>query len=289
LSEKTNTRVAPGTLYVVATPIGNLEDLTLRAARILGSVDLIACEDTRHTRKLLAHLGLSTPCLSYYREREQERAHEILRRLAAGDNVALVSDAGTPGVCDPGGVLVRQAREAGIPVIPIPGPCALAAAVSVAGLPEGPLLFAGFAPAKSSQRLRWLAELAPLPWPLVLYEAPHRIEACLRDCLTVLGDRPALVLRELTKLYEEHREETLSRLLEQVHATPVRGELVLVIAGGEKQKTAPSEDELLALLHQAQGQGESLRGAVSRLSGERGLPRNRLYRLALAIWQEGSV
>ncbi|OQX07385.1 MAG: 16S rRNA (cytidine(1402)-2'-O)-methyltransferase [Desulfobulbaceae bacterium A2] len=277
----------PGTLYVVATPIGNLEDLTLRAARILGEVDLVACEDTRHTKKLLAHLGLSTPCLSYYREREQERAQEILARLAAGGNVALVSDAGTPGISDPGGVLVRLVREAGIAVIPIPGPCALAAAVSVAGLPEGPLLFAGFAPAKSSQRLRWLAELAALPWPLVLYEAPHRIEACLRDCLAVLGDRPALMLRELTKLYEEHRQQTLAQLLEHAGAGRVRGELVLVIAGATPTESAATQDELATLLHEAYRQGLSQSEAVRRLCREHGVPRGRLYQLALEIWHEG--
>ncbi len=271
---------------MVDTPIGNLEDLTLRAARILGSVALIACEDTRHTRKLLAHLGLSTPRRSYYREREQERAREILARLNAGDNVALVSDAGTPGLSDPGGLLVRQAREAGIAVLPIPGPCALAAAVSVAGLPEGPFLFTGFPPAKSTQRKKWLKDFAALPWPLVLYEAPHRIEDCLRDCLAILGDRPALLLRELTKLHEEHLELPLGELLDRVRATPPRGELVLVISGAIRREAPLDDEDLLRLLHEAHEQNDSLRGAVDRLSGELALPRGRLYRLALDIWRQ---
>jgi len=275
---------AAGTLHVVATPIGNLEDITPRAARVLGEVDLIACEDTRRTRRLLNHLGLSTPCRSYFREREQQRSREIITRLLAGDNVALVSDAGTPGLSDPGGVLVRQAREAGIPVVTVPGPCALAAAVSVAGLPEGPLLFAGFPPAKSSQRRRWLGDFAPLPWPIVLYEAPHRIEDCLRDCLAVLGERPALMLREMTKLHEEHLELPLGELLEQVRAVPPRGELVLVISGATRQEAPLDDEALLRLLREAHEQGESLRGTVDRLSAELAQPRGRLYRLALAVW-----
>ncbi|MEJ2137171.1 MAG: 16S rRNA (cytidine(1402)-2'-O)-methyltransferase, partial [Desulfofustis sp.] len=179
----------PGNLYIVATPIGNLEDITHRAVRILGEVDLIAAEDTRHTRKLLTHFNIRTPLVSYYREKEASRAEELIERLLEGVDIALVSDAGTPGISDPGAILVKGARQAGIPLIPIPGASALTAALSCAGIESGSFLFAGFAPPKSAQRKKLLESLSGSVHPLVFYESPHRVGQFVRDAYGVLGDR----------------------------------------------------------------------------------------------------
>jgi 16S rRNA (cytidine1402-2'-O)-methyltransferase len=218
-----------GTLYVVATPIGNLEDITLRALRILREVALIAAEDTRRTRVLLSRYGIETPVTSYFEHNKLRRGPALIERLRAGENVALVTDAGTPGISDPGFHLVRLAREAGVPVVPIPGPAALVAALSVAGVPGDRFVFEGFLPVKRGRRLARLRELQALGRPIVLYESPHRLAATLEALAEVFGPAEVVLGRELTKQFEEVRRGTAAELLAAVRAEGVRGELTLVV------------------------------------------------------------
>src|SRR6267143_5597999 len=219
-----------GTLYLVSTPIGNLEDITHRAVRLLGEVELIACEDTRHTKKLLNHYGINTRTISYHEHNESERAVELLERLKQGANVAVVSDAGTPGISDPGFRLTRLAIENEITVVPVPGANALIAALVSSGLPTDEFFFGGFLPARSGARRTRLEELRSIPATLIFYEAPHRIVATLKDALEILGEREAVVARELTKLHEEVARGRLSELAVRFSASEsVRGEMVLMI------------------------------------------------------------
>jgi len=220
-----------GTLYVVSTPIGNLEDLSPRAQRILAEVALIACEDTRRTRALLTHLGIRTSLVSYHKDSPRKREEEILQALYAGKDVALVSDAGTPLLQDPGSELVRKAHANGIRVVPIPGPSAALAAWVASGLAEGPFLVYGFLPRRRGERKKILMTLRNFPYPVIIYEAPHRLRAALTDLLEVFGDRPATLARELTKVHEEFRQGSLKELLHWAEETPVRGEITLVVAG----------------------------------------------------------
>ena len=272
-----------GILYVVATPIGNLEDLTFRAARILAEVSVIAAEDTRHTRKLLSHYQISTPLVSYYRERENSRADQLIVRLLAGENVAVVSDAGTPGLADPGAILVRKARRAGIVVVPIPGPSALTAAVSIAGLESGEFVFLGFPPARGGGRRAWLQSLTVCPWPLVMYESPRRAPGLLADMLELWGDRLAMVARELTKTFEEMAKATLAELRDYPIVAAGRGEYVVIVwplATPEK-----SGDDLDGLLRWYRDQGGiSLKDACRRLAADLNRPRAEIYQRALVIW-----
>ncbi|KAB2889165.1 MAG: 16S rRNA (cytidine(1402)-2'-O)-methyltransferase [Desulfobulbaceae bacterium] len=274
---------AHGTLYVVATPIGNLEDITLRAVRILGEVDLIAAEDTRHTKKLLSHLGIKTRLLSYYREKEMERGAEIVARLEAGENVALVSDAGTPGISDPGAVLVRLARQAGIPVVPLPGPSALTAALSAAGLEQPSFLFLGFLPPQKSQRQKLLRSLVSCEHPLVCYESPQRIQGLFADALDILGDRRALWARELSKTFEELQEAPLSELHALAAGRKNKGESVVVIHPGHASEPEGATVEELLLWYRDHS-GLSLKDACRRLAADLGLSRSQVYQQALAIW-----
>lgn len=220
----------PGALYIVATPIGNLEDVTQRALRVLGEVAVIACEDTRRSRKLLGHYGINTPLISYYRENEAERTGELLRRLTAGEDVALISDAGTPLISDPGGKLVERALAAGVRLIPVPGPSAPITALMAAGLAGSErVAFAGFLPPRPGERRRYLAELAVWAGGLILFEAPHRLLAALADMEAVWGgQRPLVVARELTKLHEEFLRGTIASARDHFAAHPPRGEFTLV-------------------------------------------------------------
>ena len=220
-----------GRLYVVATPMGNLGDMTFRAVEVLKSVDAIATEDTRHTRKLLTHFGISTTLVSYHEHNEERAAAGILARLRRGQDMALVTDAGTPLLADPGYRIVSLCAREGIEVVPVPGPTALAAALSVAGLPPMPFYFAGFLPRKPGARTRKLDDLKALPCTLVFYEAPHRIARSLADMLEVLGDRPAVVARELTKLHEEVIRGSLRDLAGAAADAAWRGEFVVVVGG----------------------------------------------------------
>jgi len=221
--------LTPGTLYVVATPIGNLEDITLRALRVLKEVGLVACEDTRRTRTLLTHFGIHVPVTSYFEHNKLAKGPAILKTLREGKSVALVTDAGTPGISDPGFLLVREAREAGIPVVPVPGPSAVVAALSAAGIPADTFVFDGFLPVKPGKRIHRLEALRDLEMTLVCYESPHRILAALEAIGHVFGQVEIVVARELTKQFEEIVRGTPAALRERFAAGTVRGEFTLVI------------------------------------------------------------
>jgi len=273
-----------GTLYVVATPIGNLEDITLRALRILKEVDLIAAEDTRHTKQLLNHFDIHTPLISYYREKEAERSEELVQKLLAGDTVALVSDAGTPGISDPGAVLVKKAREAGITIVPLPGPSALTTALSAAGITDGTFLFLGFPPARKGQRQKLLSTFVEAPWALVFYESPHRIDALLADVLAILGDRQAFWARELSKLYEDLQAGSISQLLELATGKKNRGEFVLIIQPGSSRQQATGENVEEILLWYKENTELSLKDVSRRIAKDLGLSRSDVYQKALEVW-----
>ncbi len=267
-----------GTLFVVATPIGNLEDASPRVLRALREASLIAAEDTRHTGKLLRHFGIDTPTISYHAHNERARRERLLSALADGD-VALVTDAGTPGVSDPGNDLVQAALAAGYPVSPVPGPSSAVAAVSASGLVPGPFVMLGFLPRERAPRRALLARAAGPGFPMVLFEAPGRVAATLREVLDALGDRPAVLARELTKLHEEVRPGTLSSLAETLAAEPPRGEVVLVVAGADDDAVAEDPASVVAGLRRAGlGVSEAAREAA-RLTG---LPKSELYGLARA-------
>jgi 16S rRNA (cytidine1402-2'-O)-methyltransferase len=221
--------MTPGTLYVVATPIGNLEDITLRALRVLKEVGLVACEDTRRTRTLLTHFGIHVPVTSYFEHNKLAKGPAILKTLREGKSVALVTDAGTPGISDPGFLLVREAREANIPVVPVPGPSAVVAALSAAGIPADSFVFGGFLPVKPGKRIHRLEALRDLEMTLVCYESPHRILAALEAIGHVFGQVEIVVARELTKQFEEIVRGTPAALRERFAAGTVRGEFTLVI------------------------------------------------------------
>lgn len=273
-----------GTLYLVATPIGNLEDLTYRARRILGEVDLIACEDTRHTRGLLAHYGIATPTVSFHEHNESSRGPELLSRLRRGERIALVSDAGTPALSDPGYTLVRAAAGAGIPVVSVPGPSAVTAALTASGLPTDRFLFLGFLPRRSGERRRALEGIAPLPFTLVLFEAPHRITVLLEDIHAVLGDRRVALGRELTKRFEEIIRGTVAEAIAHLRAHRPRGEFTIVVEGaGERAAAAGGKadaaDRMRGLLAAGRPPGEVVADAMR----ETGLSRREAYDLMLRV------
>jgi 16S rRNA (cytidine1402-2'-O)-methyltransferase len=270
-----------GRLFVVATPLGNLEDITLRALRVLKEVDVIACEDTRHTARLLEANGIRTPTTSYFEHNERDKTGVILKALEAGKNVALVSDAGTPGVSDPGYRLVSAARDAGRDVIPVPGASAVVAALSVSGLPTDRFFFEGFLPSKAGARRRRLEELAAIAETLVFYESPVRVGAALEEMLSVLGDRAAFLCREATKLHEEYRRGTLSTLQAALEDRErVRGEIVLVVAGAPPAPKAEATD-VPALFERLVSEGRSRREAVKEVARLTGLPAREIYRRTL--------
>ena len=226
-----------GTLYIVSTPIGNREDITLRALRILKEVDLIAAEDTRHTSLLLRHFGIHTPLTSYFEGNEFKKKEFILSKLKQGHRVALVSDAGTPGISDPGFRLIQTAIENEVPILPIPGPSAVIAALSVSGLPSDAFLFRGFLPHKMKKRRDLLNELGDIRETLIFYESPHRISETLKDVYEVLGDREIVLTRELTKIYEEILRGKVSEIQTQMGGRKLKGEITLVISGKTRKKT----------------------------------------------------
>jgi len=284
-------RGRPGTLYVVATPIGNLEDITLRALRVLRDAALIAAEDTRRTRKLLAHHRIPGRLVSLREHNEQTRAPVLVRRLLDGDSIAVVTDAGTPGLSDPGAVLVRAAADAGVPVVPVPGASAVLAALVASGLPAEPVTFAGFLPAGAGDRRRALAALRGLPHTLVLFEAPHRLRRTLEDLLEALGDRRIAVARELTKVHEEVYRATLSETVRRFSAEPPRGEFTLVIEGAvDRGADAEGAEAARAaareILRRAAAGGCSSQESVRRAVEATGLRRNEVYRLWLSVRQE---
>ncbi len=278
----------PGTLYIVATPIGNLEDITLRALRILKEVDLIAAEDTRHTKKLLSHFGIERPLTSYHEHNEKAKSAQLIHRLKDGVRVALVSDAGTPLVSDPGFRLVREAIHAGIPIIPIPGPSALTAVLSVSGLPTDSFAFGGFLPAKKAARKERLTKLRAEERTLIFYEVPHRVRESLQDLLEILGDRDIVLGREITKVHEELLRGRVSELISKTRPREWRGEITLVVGGagkdrdGDKEREKERDRELRAEIQRLRKEGMRVKD-VAEILGERfSISKREVYRLALA-------
>jgi 16S rRNA (cytidine1402-2'-O)-methyltransferase len=268
-----------GTLYLVATPIGNLQDITFRAVETLRTVDLIACEDTRHTQKLLNHFRISNKVVSYHEYNENERAESFLDQLKAGRSIAIVSDAGTPGIADPSFRAVTLAIEAGIPVVPLPGPVAFVNAVIASGLPTDSIFFGGFLPSKGGERRKRLEEIKNIPATLVLYETPHRIARSLVDCLTTLGNRRATVAREITKLHETFSFGTLSTLSAQFSDTKVRGEMVIVIdRAGENTPSGIGIGLLADRVRQLEAEGMDNKSALKKAAKEKGLSKSEAYR-----------
>jgi len=279
-----------GTLYLVATPLGNLEDITLRALRILREATIIAAEDTRHTRKLLNHFAIATPTISYHEHSGPAGIATVLAALAEGD-VALVSDAGTPAISDPGADLIQAALSAGFLVVPIPGPSAVITALIASGLPASEFTFLGFLPRRSQERRALLLSVSLEPRTLVIYEAPHRLRACLDDLLAVLGDREACLARELTKIHEQWLRGALSTLKARYASQDEpRGEYTLVIAGAPQTSQSQIEDDPEALVIRARDRllellamGNGTRDAAAIVARELGLPRRAMYRLALDL------
>ena len=275
----------PGTLYVVATPLGNLGDLSSRAAEVLRTVPVVAAEDTRRTRGLLTHLGASPTLLSFHAHSNDHRQNALVDILLSGRNIALVSDAGTPTISDPGAELITVAREAGIPVVPIPGATAVAAALSASGLAGDRYLFLGFIPRKGRERTRLLTRAANEEWSVVLYEAPVRLVALLEDLIPLAGtDRRAVVARELTKLHEEIRGGTLGELADHYANLPPRGEITVVLQGtgtpaAEPDRTGDALEQATSLL----AEGLTRREVVRRLTESLGLPRNEAYKLVMEL------
>jgi 16S rRNA (cytidine1402-2'-O)-methyltransferase len=273
-----------GALYLVGTPIGNLEDMTFRAVRILQTVDLIAAEDTRHTGKLLQHFEIKTPQVSYHEHNRIERIPELLSVLGEGKSIALVTDAGMPGISDPGYELVKACIEAGIQVVPIPGVSAVITALCAAGLPTDRFVFEGFLPASGQERQKHLESLQTESRTLILYEAPHRIRATLQDLAKSLGaNRPIVLARELTKLHEEFWRGTILEAIAHYTKEEARGEFTLVVAGTDAEIPMPSDEVLKTELLQIMREGVSRSQASRQLAQLTKLSRRKLYQLALSI------
>ena len=274
-----------GTLFVVATPLGNLEDLSARAARVLREAPIVAAEDTRRARKLLSHLGAHPRLVSYHAHSDAVRADALLAHLLNGEDVALVSDAGTPAVSDPGAVLVRTARDAGVPVVPVAGPSAVAAALSASGVPGDRFLFLGFLPRKGTERARLLRQAAVSEWTVVFYEAPHRLRELLADLATAMGEgRRATVARELTKVHEEFRCGPLRELVDHWSDTEPRGECTVVVEGtGPVMEPAADPDQARQLARDLLEAGHSRREIAREVAERSGLSRNEAYRLVMEL------
>ncbi|PLX80737.1 MAG: 16S rRNA (cytidine(1402)-2'-O)-methyltransferase [Desulfuromonas sp.] len=274
-------------LYLVATPIGNLEDMTFRAVRILKEVDLIACEDTRHSRKLLDHFQVSTPLTSFFEHNERDKGRQLLEKLKSGLSIALISDAGTPAISDPGYRLVRLCHEQAIPVTIIPGAQAAVSALAVSGLATDRFVFEGFLPAKRKGRCERLSDLANEPRTLVFYESPHRLAATLADVAEVFGvDRDVVVVRELTKLYEEICRGTAGDLVERWQDEKVRGEIVLLVAGAPEREP---EVDLESAVRQALATGAAPKQISRELSKVYGLSGSDVYQVVLQVKQGAKV
>jgi len=271
-----------GTLYLVATPIGNLSDISARAVQTLQAADFIAAEDTRVTRKLLGHLGVKKPLISYYKHNSRESGDKILNEILEGKDCALVTDAGTPGISDPGEDLVRLCIKAGVQVINIPGPCAAIAGLTLSGLPCGRFTFEGFPPAEKKKRLKYLSGLKDEERTMVFYEAPHKLKRTLADMLDVLGDRRVSVSREMTKLFEETLRMTLSEAASHFADSVPRGEFVLVVEGAhDSPLPAPNIDDAVAAALALIKSGLSTRDAVKKAAGETGCSKNELYKAVM--------
>jgi 16S rRNA (cytidine1402-2'-O)-methyltransferase len=271
------------TLYIVGTPLGNLEDMTFRAIKTLQSVDLIAAEDTRHTGKLLQHFQIKTPQISYHDHNRHSRTADLINRLQQGTSIALVTDAGMPGISDPGYELVKACAELGIPIVPIPGATAAMTALSASGLKSDRFVFEGFLPAKESERRSHLQTLVTDERSLIFYEAPHRVQKTLQDILTVLGDRQIVLARELTKMHEEFWRGTVKAAIEHYSTHEPKGEFTLIVSGAQPSEVSLTEDVLRAELLALMQQGVSRSQASRQLAEQTSIPRRQLYQLALQI------
>lgn len=270
----------PGILYIVATPIGNLEDITLRAIRTLREADVIAAEDTRHTQVLLKHFAINTPLTSFHEHNERAKTAQLVTRLERGESIALVSDAGTPAISDPGYRLVVAAIGAGIRVIPIAGPSALIAALSAAGLPTDGFDFRGFLPARKQERRSTLQELRDGRYTMVFYETPHRLQESLDDVREILGDRRMVLAREVTKLHEEFLRGRISEVIGEVSRREIRGEMTLVIEGCSDSNAA-SEEALVDEIDNLKGEGMRIKEIAEIIGEKYGYSKREIYRLAL--------
>jgi 16S rRNA (cytidine1402-2'-O)-methyltransferase len=276
-----------GRLFVVSTPIGNLEDITLRALRVLRDVDIIAVEDTRHSLKLLNHYGISKPLVSYWSEKEKVRAEDIIVRLRSGLSVAIISDAGTPGISDPGAVLIKRAVDEGVDVIPVPGPSALITALSVSGLSSEEFTFIGFLPPKAGQRRKKLNDLALEPRTLIFYEAPHRILDTISDMEEIFGGRYAAVIKEVTKMHEEILRGLIPQILDYLEDRTIAGEYVIIVEGKKSLKEVGFRngdsvpialiEEALSEIKNLMKKGKGRKDAVKIVSSEYGLSKKELY------------
>jgi 16S rRNA (cytidine1402-2'-O)-methyltransferase len=265
-----------GTLFLVATPIGNLRDMTYRAVEALRDVDIIACEDTRHSQKLLNHYRISNRTVSFHEHNENERGEELIEMLKAGSSVAVISDAGTPGINDPGFKLIRLAVEAGITVVPIPGASAVITALIGSGLPTDSFFFGGFLPAKKGDRRRRLEEVKNIPATLIFFEAPHRISRSIADCVEILGDRKACIARELTKIHEEF---SRGRLSELPYSTPAKGEMVLLIERwSDDLQSEVRANDLESVLMELIAAGLNEKNAIKKAAKTLGIPKSEVYR-----------
>jgi 16S rRNA (cytidine1402-2'-O)-methyltransferase len=272
-------QIQRGTLYVVATPIGNLEDISFRAVRILKEASLIACEDTRQTRKLLDHYGIETPAVSYHEHNEAQRAAELVSKLQAGQTIAQVSDAGMPGISDPGYRLIKLAIENGIPVVPVPGASAMIAALVGSGLATDSFEFHGFLPAKSGQRRTMLEQFRHSSQTVVLYETPHRIREAVEDIVATLGPvRPLVIARELTKVHEEFLRGSAKEILERLQQRDLKGEITLLIGKSEAAAPSDSKDLSVRLKEIMREQKLDEKTALKVLAKETGLPKSEVYR-----------
>ena len=276
----------PGIVYLVATPIGNLADISKRALETLETVDLVACEDTRHTGKLLSHFGIKKKLLSYHEHNEHSRTEELTEILREGKSIAVVSDAGTPAICDPALRIVQRAHEIGAKVAAIPGAVAFVNALIVSGLPTDSIFFGGFLPSKKTERRKRLSEVSAIPATICFYETPHRIAKSLVDCLEILGNRKTAVVREITKLHEEIVLGDLKELTEKFSSGDVRGEIVLVIDREEianRKSQIANEKSLPERVAELEKEGVDRKLALKKAAKEFGLPRSEAYR----IWQTG--
>jgi len=268
-----------GTLYIVSTPIGNLEDITLRALRVLKEVDEIAAEDTRHSSRLLNHYGIAKPLISYWGEKEKVKSEEVLAKLLSGLSIALISDAGTPGISDPGGVLIGRAIEEGIDIVPVPGPSALVAAISISGLPIREFSFIGFLPPRRSQRLKALTDLSTEKRTLIFYEAPHRILDTVEEMYEVFGERKAALVKEITKIHEEALRGKLSDVIRMLAETTIAGEYVILVEG--RRSETLSFDEALEEVRTLMKKGKGRKEAVKVVAEQYGMSKNELYERSL--------
>jgi 16S rRNA (cytidine1402-2'-O)-methyltransferase len=270
----------PGTLYIVATPIGNLEDITLRAIRTLKDADIIAAEDTRHTQTLLRHFSINTPLTSYHEHNERAKTNQLIARLDRGESIALVSDAGTPAISDPGYRLVMEATRVGIRVVPIPGPSAVIAALSAGGLPTDGFNFRGFLPARKRERRSKLQELRVDRYSIVVYETPHRLKESLDDIREIFGDRRMVLARELTKIHEEFLRGRISEVIGEVSRREIRGEVTLIIEGCS-DVNPPSEGALRDEIAKLKGEGMRVKEIAEMIGEKYGYSKREIYGLAM--------